>query len=84
MVDTTERVKSIVVSSQRLHPPRQITASRRMCTRIDRNHEENPDGSLLFVGPEIMQSVQHYVPDGDDDRSQSVADGKGEEVEGGR
>jgi hypothetical protein len=55
-----------------------------MCAAINRNHEENPDDVLLFVGPEIMQSVQRYVPDRDGEGSQSVADSMTEEVEGGR
>jgi hypothetical protein len=61
-----------------------MPAIRRMCAAINRNHEENPDDVLLFVGPEIMQSVQRYVPDRDGEGSQSVADSMTEEVEGGR
>jgi hypothetical protein len=61
-----------------------MTAGCPMCASIDRNHEEKSDDVLLFIGPEVMQSVQHHVPDRDGEGSQSVADGEDEEVDGGR
>jgi hypothetical protein len=50
---------------------------------VNGDYGEDADDVFLFVRPEVMQSVHHYVPDRyrDGNRGQQVADDEGEEVE---